>query len=352
MYGKRSRLRILLAVAGGLFGALWLGGCAFSYHHEEPATLSAPHSGGSGSHTVGVSETFRKTYAAGKVKTLRVRDEMGAIEVRPVGEDRDEIRIEATKTVQGGRLSEADLRALLAKVQITAHLDGDTLVVEASHEQDGFPEEVSANVGFILEVPKRLALDLRTDNSPITATGSEGGVTLRTSNGSIELMDSTGKVDAQTSNAPITLNAVHARESLKLITTNGSIQCGAIQADANPLTVFLETDNGPVQYAGDATNATLHSTNGEITFTPTANLPLDKAEILTNNAPIVLTLPASLSATVDAHTTNANITFNGSQEPNPQTADTDHTERRIVLNGGKAAITAHTYNGSISLESR
>ena len=275
MAARSNGLRFVLLGMGGLSAAIGLTGCSFVWESRDasvPATTSGRVSSG---RSRSVSETFRKNYAALKVKTLRVRDEMGAIEIKPVEEGRDEIRIEATKTVEGSRFSDADLKKLLTKVKITASLDGDALVIEADHVKDDFPDNVSATVAFVIAVPKRLALDLRTDNSPITATGS----------------------------------------------------------------------------AGDATTASLHSNNGKVTFAPTT-FALAKADIETDNAGITVTMPTALSATVDAHTSNGNVTLDGVSDSADKNSDSDHTDRHVVLNSGKASIVARTSNGSISLESR
>jgi hypothetical protein len=201
MAGKNNSVRLLLLGLSSLWAGTALTGCAFTSHSSSGSSFTT--SGAPRTASVKDSrarETFQKTYAAVKVNTLRVRDEMGAIEIRPIEDGKDEIRIEATKSVEGVRLSEADLKKLLSKVQITAHLDGDTLVIEAEHETEGFPENADATVGFVIAVPTRVALDLRTDNSPITAPGSDedqparrlvlngrAAIIARTSNGGITL---------------------------------------------------------------------------------------------------------------------------------------------------------------------
>lgn len=337
---------------GGLWGAFGLAGCSFTWHESGPSIKTSIPSQFDSGKSERASETYRKTYAALKVKTLRVRDEMGAIEIKPVEEGKDEIRIVATKTVEGSSLPASDLKKLLLKVKITAHLDGDALVIEAAHDKDGFPDNASATVAFVIAVPTRLALDLRTDNSPITATGSSGGVTLRTSNGAIELSQLGGAVDAETSNASISLKEARAKATVKLITSNGSIQCEEIHAASDSLTVTLQTDNAAVQYAGDATSASLHTNNGEVTFAPTTTFALAKADLQTDNAAIVLTMPTALSATVDAQTSNGNVTLEGITDPSDHNSDSDRPTRHLVLNGGKAVITARTSNDSIALESR
>lgn len=336
---------------GGLSAAIGLTGCSFAWESRDASGPAATSERVSSGRSRSVSETFRKTYAALKVKTLRVRDEMGAIEIKPVEEGRDEIRIEATKTVEGSRFSDADLKKLLTKVKITAALDGDALVIEADHVKDDFPDNISATVAFVIAVPKRLALDLRTDNSPITATGSAGGVTLRTSNGAIELSQLGGAVDAETSNGSIRLKEAQAKATLKLVTSNGAIACEEIHAASEALAVILRTDNGSVEYSGDATTASLHSNNGKVTFAPTT-FALAKADIETDNAGITVTMPTALSATVDAHTSNGNVTLDGVTDSADKNSDSDHTDRHVVLNSGKASIVARTSNGSISLESR
>ncbi len=357
MIGRSNSLRFLFLGIGGLWAAFGLSGCSGVSivsnldDSNDTVSQSGRKQNGSGKNA-SFSETFQKTYTAQKVKTLRVRDERGAIEIRPAEDGKDEIHIDATKTVQGGHLSESDLKKLLSRVKIVAHLEGDALVIEAEHEIDGFPNDVNATVAFVIAVPKRLALDLRTDNSPITATGSEGGVTLRTSNGAIELSQLAGTVDAETSNAPISLKDAHARTTLKLTTSNGRIECEEIHAASTALNVTLKTDNATVQYAGDATNATLHSSNGEVTFEPTTTFALAKADLQTDNAPIMVKMPTALSAKVDAESSNGHVYLDGTNDPSEQDPEFGPSIRHLVLNGGKASITARTSNGNIFVEGR
>ena len=351
MIGKSHGLRFLLIASGSLWGTFGLAGCSLTWHSHGPSDPTAIHGSFEAGKSTTASKTFQKTYAAQKVKTLRVRDEMGAIEIKPIEDGKDEIRIEATKTVEDSSLSSSDLKKLLPNIKVVAHLDGDVLVIEADHDKNGFPDSAGATVAFVISVPKRLALDLRTDDSPITATGSTGGVTLRTSNGAIELSQLGGAVDAETSNAPISLKEAQAKAILKLVTSNGSITCEEIHAASEALSVTLHTDNAPVQYAGDATTASLHSNNGEVTFAPTT-FALTRADLQTENAPITLTMPTALSATIDARTSNGNVTLEGISDPADRNSDGDHPTRHIVLNGGKAVITAHTSNEGIALESR
>ncbi len=181
MHGRLKRLGIALVAAGGLLCGICLEGCGFSIQTKNFTDFSIRSFNGRSFGSRAVSETIQKTYAATRVRTLRLHDELGAIEVRPIEDDRDEIRIEATKTAEGRRLSKAELRELLTKVKITACLDGDTLVIDTGYDPTEFPEAAKATVSFVLSVPQRLALDLRSYASPVSTIGPGSDVTMLTS---------------------------------------------------------------------------------------------------------------------------------------------------------------------------
>ena len=110
MVGRSNGLRLLVTGIGGLWIAVGLSGCvSVSSQFSSDGDTRSPSKRTVSDKGAGVSETFQKTYKAVKVKTLRVRDEMGAIEIKPEEDGKDEIRIEATKTLEGGDLSASDL---------------------------------------------------------------------------------------------------------------------------------------------------------------------------------------------------------------------------------------------------
>jgi len=294
-----------------------------------------------------VTEEIQKEFNADKVNSLRVVDQLGSIEIAPA-EGANTIRIEAKKVVQGSQ-SEEDLKPLLSKIQPTARLEGDVLVVEANIPQNGFPEGTEGLVHYVITVPHRLSVDLHTENSPITVRGVSGGVTALTSNGAIELFDISGALNATSTNSPIRLDRATMADHMNLTTTNGEISCENVHAAGKALKVALSSTNAPVHFAGDVSDLKIETLNGNIEAEPTDHLVFENGSLVTSNGPITLTVPSSFSASIQTETTNATIRTVGMND----SSDTGYAEsasRTIVMGKQYAPVHLETSNGNITVE--
>ncbi len=148
---------------------------------------------------------------------LAVKSENGGIEV--TGEDRNDVLVEAR--VQASASSESDARKILKQVVIET--SGDSIRDSGPH---AFLGNTGYGVNYRLRVPRRLAVDLKSNNGGIDITHLEGEIRFDTTNGGVGLNDLAGDVHGSTTNGglDITLTGKSwSGQGLNAETTNGGV---------------------------------------------------------------------------------------------------------------------------------
>jgi hypothetical protein len=147
---------------------------------------------------------------------LAVTSENGGIEVS--GEDRGDVVIEAR--VQAWAGSAADANKLLKEVVIET--SGDSIRDHGPH----FLVNSGYGVNYRLRVPRRLAVDLKSDNGGIDIAHLEGNIHFDTTNGGVGLKDLAGDVHGSTVNGGLDIALSGDRwqgKGLSAETTNGGV---------------------------------------------------------------------------------------------------------------------------------
>ena len=148
---------------------------------------------------------------------LGVKSENGGIEVS--GEDRGDVQIEARVEAWAG--SESDAKDILRKVTIDT--SGDNVRDSGPHFHLG---NSGYGVNYKIRVPRRLAVDLKSENGGIDIAHLEGEIRFDTTNGGVDLNDLAGDVRGSTVNGglDITLSGKSWRgQGLNAETTNGGV---------------------------------------------------------------------------------------------------------------------------------
>ncbi len=203
---------------------------------------------------------------------IRVGNINGKVEVLPW--KNNEVEIYAEIEVRSGNRRTAE--EAMEELEIDVRQDGDALTVEARYpkSQSGgffdwvFGRKAEIRIDFMVHVPERSDLNLKTTNGAIEVSGIEGQVKLRTTNGNIDAEDLGGALDAHTVNGSIdaALNALNRDEEHSFSTTNGSITItlpGDINADVRVSTVNgrISTDF-PLQVKGKFNSKSMTGTIG------------------------------------------------------------------------------------------
>lgn len=239
-----------------------------------------------------------RSHSAGGITDISATTKNGRIAVAGTGDTAVNIAI---VRVAYGR-NEEDARKAIANVIVTNSLVGSELQLKA--EMPGGNRNYGAS--FQVSSPPAVGLVLATTNGEITAAGMTRSISATTTNGRIGLTDTRGPASLSTTNGTIEV-AVH-RGSIDARTTNGVIDCDVAELRTSE-TIMLQTTNGAV----------------------------------------TLLLPADVSATVDATTTNGTITINDFTV-SYEVQETGHVRGRI--GSGVSAISISTTNGDVVVRRR
>ena len=219
---------------------------------------------------------LRKTVLPARSE-VKIENGNGGIEV--IGQDRNDIALEARVVASAGSKEDAESLAREVKIDL-----GDT--IHADGPSGSLLSRRSWYVNYRLLVPRHVATQLHTVNGGIELSGLDGNATAQTTNGGITLHDLAGDV--------------HAR------TTNGGIEAALSGDRWNGAGLYADTTNGgitvsvPPQYSAHLVAAT---TNGGVS----ADLPLNGGEITRRHIDTNL---GSGGATVHFVTTNGGVGIN------------------------------------------
>ena len=184
------------------------------------------------------------------------------------------------------------------------------LKIDISHNSDSVsirairPSMRHGNYGaqFVIKVPRGAVWeDLITSNGGIRVFDGAGPARLKTSNGRIEVRGLKGSLRAETSNNAIELQEVTGAAELR--TSNGHIRADALRGE-----LIATTSNSSIRASLEKSEGSvrLQSSNGSIDLTlpPNAQMPV---RARTSNNSITLHLPGEVNARLTASTSNASI---------------------------------------------
>jgi hypothetical protein len=211
---------------------------AFSHRHSVDITSSSDalvtscsdlHIGFK--HHDAVLQTEERTITKAEAPMLRVLAESnGGIQV--LGWEQDSYSITLCKAAEAG----ANADSLLAKIHLTFQ-NGELGVAGPST-----PHRSSAHL--LISAPKAAALDLRTNNGPLTLHHVDGSVKVSAENGPVTITDCQGELDLNSQNGPITLEGNRGRQ--KVHTDNGPLTLSLAGDSWNGLGFEAHATNGPI----------------------------------------------------------------------------------------------------------
>lgn len=278
------------------------------------STLGCDH------HRVEESATEDFRFASGAITRIEVRIDDGRIAVEPS----DAIELIEVNFHNRARAADRDgARSLLDAIRVEAVEDGDTLRVRAR-----VPGASIASFGgdsrtdVTLRIPEGMALDLRTRY------------------GRIQLERISGDIKAETGDGRIRLDTV--KGTLKLRTGDGSVIGTELTGS-----VDAASGDGRIQLEGSFDALRAVTGDGSIRITSRGARKLTKDwNIRTSDGSIELTLPASISAHIEATSANGRIvndlsTFEGNER---------NGRAKGTLSKGGPLILVTTMDGRITLK--
>jgi putative adhesin len=209
----------------------------------------------------------------------------------------------------------------LAGVTLDAVQNGNNVTATMKKEKKGWSfwwGNWSGEQEIEIKVPRQYVVNVRTGGGSIELRDTVGAAILKTSGGSISAKNLVGNIELDTSGGSIVAETIR----------------GDVDADTSGGSVRLERIDGKIRgnTSGGSVTVSLVGANRGISAT-------------TSGGGIELRLPKGTTANIDASTSGGNV---NTELP---VTTTELKETRLVgtLNGGGAAIYAHTSGGSVSL---
>ncbi len=190
------------------------------------------------------------------------------------------IKVDVTKRGSGN--TPDDAKSDLTNIQVNMNQQGNTVNVTAQRS-DKRTDVGNSGASAKLTVPPGSTIQIQTSNGKVTVSGEVAAVTVQSSNGAIDVRGATGALNLKTSNGNITSNG--GSDKITLETSNGAIDATTTKA----VQISETSSNGALRFNGplaDQSKNVLH----------------------TDNAAVVVTLPAASSFTLDASTSNGKVT--------------------------------------------
>jgi DUF4097 and DUF4098 domain-containing protein YvlB len=259
----------------------------------------------SSAQAVNLTERFEKTYPLGAGGEVQLRNVNGGVKLEAW--DRNEVRVQALKKVRAG--SDEDARKVMGqtKVEVSKTAGGLKIATRLPKRDDGFfawltGNQVNVAVEYQVWVPRGTRLEVGSVNGGVQLTGTRGQAHLQTTNGAISVARVTGDLELETTNGGI--DVTESAGAIRASSTNGGID--------------VRLTDVP-----DGRDLSLSTTNGGIS----------------------IQLPRDVRATVDASTSNGQVSSDFEVDGGTK------SRRRVTgdINGGGGTLHIRTTNGGIHI---
>jgi hypothetical protein len=279
-----------------------------------------------------VTRSFR-VESGGK---LVLDSDSGSIEVSSGG--MDQVRVQVQREARGH--TEAEAEQSLKDMPLDFRQEGNNVYIYARHAHNGF-EFNWGNRGrlrFIVLVPDRFSLDLKTGGGSISVNDVEGSVRAHTSGGNLSFGHIKGDLNGQTSGGSISLDG--GTGPVDVDTSGGSIKIGKVSGP-----VRAHTSGGSINVAEVQGRLEASTSGGSVEATLTKQ-PEGDCELRTSGGSIHAHLRRDLNLDIDASTGGGSV-----RTDIPVTRQGENSKRRLNarMNDGGPTLRLKTLGGSISI---
>jgi DUF4097 and DUF4098 domain-containing protein YvlB len=182
-----------------------------------------------------ISETQKFSYPFTSDSRFQLSNQNGSVEI--VGDDSNEVRIEATK--------KAHSQSELAAINISVEQKEKAIVVKTIWDNTS-RRRVDSSVEYHIFIPRHLGgIEISTANGNVSAKNLDAETALRSANGAIEALDVLGPLTLESLNGSVALTQNQNTAAAKLSTTNGAISL-TLPASAS-VSVNAQTKVGRIQ---------------------------------------------------------------------------------------------------------
>ncbi|MBV9618077.1 MAG: DUF4097 family beta strand repeat protein [Verrucomicrobia bacterium] len=310
----------------------------------------------SASAAIAAEENFSQQIDVAAGGKLIVDVDFGSIEVGAATDGK--VSLEAHRVVEFG--DEAKEKEYLAAAPISFAKEGNAVTVRSRRKEAwtnwhfGFSR---TSASYILHVPKKFDLDLRTSGGEIGAVDISGDVKAYSSGGKLEFAKLEGTLTASTSGGSIEVE--DCRCSTKIKTSGGHILVangiGALHARTSGGRIEVRNLSGDADLETSGGGLVLERIRGKLVGRTSggsihASIPGEVAgdmQLKTSAGSIELAIPENAGLDIDARTSGGRVHCDL-----PLTESESRREHlRGKLNGGGKSVVLETSAGSITLKS-
>ena len=293
---------------------------------------------------------LERTFSVKSGGTLKLDSDVGSIEVEST--NREEVKVIVMREFKGW--DDDDIEDFLDDFMIDFEHSAADVEVTARLKSRWKNSWNHVRIRFLVEVPKKYNVDLKTSGGSISVEDLEGEVEAYTSGGSLNFGNIRGEVNGQTSGGSISLQGSEGNAYIR--TSGGSISVGEVNGDVDAHTsggsisieqadgeVSVKTSGGSI-YVEEVMGPLNASTSGGSVTAYIAKQPESDCRLKTSGGSIKVYLPKSAAVYVDAKTSwgkvecDFDVLVRGSQEKN---------QLRGEINGGGPELHLRTSGSNI-----
>lgn len=283
-----------------------------------------------------VRDDVHRSFGVEPGGTLTLDSDRGSVEVSSGGTD--QLRVDVERTVRGN--TNDDIRRVLDDLSLDFRQEGKDVHITArlSDGTFGFGKGNRLQLRYIVLVPDKYNLDLRTGGGSITVNDLEGTVQARTAGGSLQFGRIKGSVNGRTSGGSIRLDGGSGPVDVK--TSGGSIQIGKVEGP-----VIAHTSGGGIKVEEVRGRIEASTSGGSVEATIT-NQPEGDCELRTSGGSIRARLSKNLNLNLEARTSGGSIHTN---VPVVVVGNMSRNRLEAKMNQGGPGLRLLTSGGSITI---
>jgi len=246
-----------------------------------------------------IEDTQEKSFNVESGGKLVLDTELGSVEVK--SHDRDRVDVLVVSKARTSDKSKAG--KLFADLEVNFEKSGNDVLIDADYEGSKswslFGGKTRLNVKFIVTVPKKYDLDIKTSGGSIKTEEITGFVKAKTSGGSLSFQFIDGKVWGKTSGGSIKLEGCSGDADVR--TSGGSIRIGKVKGD-----VKAHTSGGSIKVKEVMGILDAHTSGGSISAY-ISEQPKGDCSLKSSGGSITVSLAADIAVDLEARTSGGRV---------------------------------------------
>ncbi len=300
----------------------------------------------------GNNHTIRKSFDVNEGGTLNLESDLGSIQI-----DTHPAKTVVVEVIREVRSSAKDKeKDVLKRFTVSFDQRGDEIEIVGDYERSWHFGRNPLKVRFIVTVPKKFNVNLKTSGGSISVDDLQGRVDAKTSGGSLNFGNIDGPLWGKTSGGSISLEDCRGNASVK--TSGGSIHIGQVSGDVEAFTsggtitikeaqgnVTAKTSGGSIKVK-EVAGTINASTSGGSVIAHISRQPESDCSLQTSGGNVEVYLGGGIAVDVDAGTSSGrvecdfDVTVRGKMKKN---------KLQGKINGGGPELFLRTSGGNVKI---